>query len=68
MPECQSGDAGANPADRTNFQEHGGRQLAQQSLQNRLDVGAIPTRRATLDWAARLVRKSAGLHPAVRGA
>ena len=42
MPECQSGDAGASPADRTNFQiptieTHnvcGGRQLAQQSLQN----------------------------------
>ncbi len=30
MPECQSGDAGANPADRTNFKEYGGRQLAQQ--------------------------------------
>ena len=42
MPECQSGDAGALPADRTIFQiptitSHnvcGGRQLAQQSLQN----------------------------------
>ena len=42
MPECQSGDAGASPADRTNFQiptidTHnvcGGRQLAQLGLQN----------------------------------
>ena len=38
MPECQSGDAGASPADRTIFQiltqRDGGRQLAQQSLQN----------------------------------
>ena len=42
MPECQSGDAGAIPADRTNFQiptikTHnvcGGRQLAQLGLQN----------------------------------
>ena len=35
-PECQSGDAGASPADRTNFQnpQHGGRQLAQLGLQN----------------------------------
>ena len=42
IPECQSGDAGAIPADRTNFQiptikSHnvcGGRQLAQLGLQN----------------------------------
>ena len=42
MPECQSGDAGAIPADRTIFQiptidTHyvcGGRQLAQLGLQN----------------------------------
>ena len=42
MPECQSGDAGAIPADRTIFQiptikSHnvcGGRQLAQLGLQN----------------------------------
>ena len=47
MPECQSGDAGASPADRTNFQipiieTHnvcGGRQLAQQSLQNSAGSG-----------------------------
>ncbi len=32
-PERQSGDAGASPAERTNFQ-HGGRQLAQLGLQN----------------------------------
>ena len=36
MPECQSGDAGAIPADRTTFKypQHGGRQLAQLGLQN----------------------------------
>src|SRR5438046_84536 len=42
MPECQSGDAGASPADRTKFQIPtietpnvcGGRQLAQLGLQN----------------------------------
>ena len=47
MPECQSGDAGAIPADRTIFQiptikSHnvcGGRQLAQQSLQNSAGSG-----------------------------
>jgi hypothetical protein len=39
MPECQSGDAGAIPADRTNFQKYGGRQLAQQSLQNSAGSG-----------------------------
>ena len=47
MPECQSGDAGAIPADRTIFQiptikshnVYGGRQLAQQSLQNSAGSG-----------------------------
>ncbi len=47
MPECQLGDAGAIPADRTIFQiptikSHnvcGGRQLAQQSLQNSAGSG-----------------------------
>ena len=39
MPECQSGDAGASPAERTNFLQHGGRQLAQQSLQNSAGSG-----------------------------
>ena len=41
MPECQSGDAGAIPADRTIFKypQHGGRQLAQQSLQNSAGSG-----------------------------
>ena len=42
MSDCQSDDAGASPADRTSFQKppiethnaDGGRQLAQQSLQN----------------------------------
>ncbi len=46
-PECQSGDAGATPADRTNFQKPtikthnvcGVRQLAQQSLQNSAGSG-----------------------------
>ena len=39
MPGCQPGDAGAIPADRTNFPTHGGRQLAQQSLQNSAGSG-----------------------------
>jgi hypothetical protein len=45
-PECQSGDAGAIPAGRTNFQKPtephnvcGGRQLAQFGLQNRTGSG-----------------------------
>ena len=40
MPECQSGDAGATPVDRTIFNtRRGGRQLAQQSLQNSASPG-----------------------------
>lgn len=41
IPERHSGDAGASPADRSNFQnpQHGGRQLAQQSLQNSAGSG-----------------------------
>ena len=41
IPERHSGDAGASPADRSNFQypQHSGRQLAQQSLQNSAGSG-----------------------------
>ena len=41
MPECQSGDAGASPAERTIFRypQHSGHQLAQQSLQNSAGSG-----------------------------
>src|SRR5437867_1009881 len=53
MPECQSGDAGANPAGRTIFLQHGGRQLAQQSLQNSAGSGqhrdAVPLSKGPLD-------------------
>ena len=45
MPECQSGDAGAIPADRTNFQHTAGARCAAESPKLCL-LGAAPRRRA----------------------
>ncbi len=72
MPECQSGDAGANPADRTNFLRNVHSCTAGASLRSR--ASKTPRARGSTEtpchfqWAARLVSKSAGLHPAVREA
>jgi hypothetical protein len=79
MPECQSGDAGASPADRTIFQNptiethevYGGRQLAQLGLQNLAGSGrhrdAVPlSNRAGARWegSGLISRLRAGSIPA----
>jgi hypothetical protein len=62
MPECQSGDAGANPADRTIFSStRRAPAIAQQSLQNFSGLGAAPRRRATFQNCGVAKRQGNGL-------